>query len=227
MSEHWGSGIHSIDLIFRFGVQHENTDPRVPFVVSLFLVHLGIALLTRTRHSAWLMMVISLAMVHTCGLCVAQPAPDEGGVQPVGKVEEVKTGFTFTEGPAWSQQGALFFTDIPNAKIHLLSEKSNALRTFSSDSGHANGILVDASNRILVCQMDGRVVQYDANTAKYKVLADKYEGKRFNAPNDLIVDKLGGIYFTDPLFRAPHTVAAGYSGCVLHQSRWQSIQTHG
>lgn len=169
----------------------------------------GISLLTRTRHSAWLMMVISLAMVHTCGLCVAQPAPDEGGVQPVGKVEEVKTGFTFTEGPAWSQQGALFFTDIPNAKIHLLSEKSNALRTFSSDSGHANGILVDASNRILVCQMDGRVVQYDANTAKYKVLADKYKGKRFNAPNDLIVDKLGGIYFTDPLFRAPQPLPQG------------------
>ncbi|MAI69315.1 MAG: gluconolactonase [Rhodopirellula sp.] len=155
------------------------------------------------------MMVVSLVIVHICGLCVAEQASDEGGVRPVGKVEEVKTGFTFTEGPAWSQQGSLFFTDIPNAKIHLLSEKSNALSTFTSESGHANGILVDASNRILVCQMDGRVVQYDADTAKYEVLADKYEGKRFNAPNDLIVDKVGGIYFTDPLFRAPQPLPQG------------------
>jgi len=170
---------------------------------------LGIALLKSTRHSALLMMVVVLAAVHTCGLCVAQQASDHGGVQPVGKVEEVKTGFTFTEGPAWSQQGSLFFTDIPNTKIHLLSEKSNALGTFTSDSGHANGILVDASNRILVCQMDGRVVQYDAKTAKYKVLADTYDGKRFNAPNDLIIDKVGGIYFTDPLFRAPQPLPQG------------------
>ncbi len=169
----------------------------------------GIALLKIARQLALLLMVVVLAAVHTCGLCLAQQASDQGGVQPVGKVEEVKTGFTFTEGPAWGQQGSLFFTDIPNARIHLLSEKSNALGTFASDSGHANGILVDASNRILVCQMDGQVVQYDAKTAKYKVLADTYDGKRFNAPNDLIIDKVGGIYFTDPLFRAPLPLPQG------------------
>ena len=169
----------------------------------------GISLLKNPRHSVSLMMVALLALVHSCGWCMAQPASDEGRVQPVGKVEEVKTGFAFTEGPAWSQQGSLFFTDIPNAKIHSFSEKSNEIGTFTSDSGHANGILVDASDRILVCQMDGRVVQYDADTAKYKVLADTYEGKRFNAPNDLIIDKVGGIYFTDPLFRAPQPLPQG------------------
>ena len=169
----------------------------------------GIPLLKKTRHSLLPMMVALLAAFHSCELCVAQLASGEDGVQPVGKVEEVKTGFAFTEGPAWRQQGSLLFTDIPNAKIHSLSEKSNVLVTFASDSGHANGILVDASDRILVCQMDGRVVQYDANTAKYKVLADTYEGKRFNAPNDLIIDKVGGIYFTDPLFRAPQPLPQG------------------
>ena len=60
----------------------------------------GISLPKSTRHSAWLMMVVSLVIVHICGLCVAEQASDEGGVRPVGKVEEVKTGFTFTEGPA-------------------------------------------------------------------------------------------------------------------------------
>lgn len=168
----------------------------------------SISLLNSTRSSLG-MMVALLATVHTSGLCVAQQVSDAEGVQPVGKVEEVKTGFAFTEGPAWDQEGSLFFTDIPNAKIHLLSENRNKIDVFTRDSGHANGILVDASERILVCQMDGRVVQYDAKTADYKVLADSYEGKRFNAPNDLIVDKVGGIYFTDPLFRAPTPLPQG------------------
>jgi gluconolactonase len=51
--------------------------------------------------------------------------------------------------------------------------------------------------------MDGQVVQYDRTTAKYEVLADQFEGTRFNAPNDLIVDAQGGVYFTDPRYRAP------------------------
>lgn len=169
---------------------------------------LGILLLKSTRHSGW-MIVLLLATLHSQGRCFAQQVSDARSVQPTGKVEEVKIGFTFTEGPAWSQKGSLFFTDIPNAKIHLLSEQRNEIDDFANDSGHANGILVDASERILVCQMDGRVVQYDANTAKYQVLADSYEGKRFNAPNDLIVDKVGGIYFTDPLFRAPMPLPQG------------------
>jgi len=144
-----------------------------------------------------------------CQASLAQSPVDSGGIEPLGKVEVVKTDFAFTEGPAWSKDGSLFFTDIPNSTIHILFEHRNTLGTFTRESGHANGILIDADGRLLVCQMDGRVVQYDQKTAKYNVLADGYGGKRFNAPNDLIIDEAGGIYFTDPLFRAPEPLPQG------------------
>ncbi|MDB4353211.1 SMP-30/gluconolactonase/LRE family protein [bacterium] len=162
-----------------------------------------------SRCAVWMMVATLLLVVQASSLSLAQQTPVKAVVAPVGKVEEVKTGFSFTEGPAWSQQGTLFFTDIPNAKIHLLFEHRNTVGTFTNESGHANGVLVDASERVLVCQMDGRVVEYDPKTAQSKVLADSYEGKRFNAPNDLIIDKFGGIYFTDPLFRAPQPLPQG------------------
>ncbi len=61
--------------------------------------------------------------------------------------------------------------------------------------------MIAADGRMLACQMDGQVVAYDVQSGQAKVLADSYDGKRFNAPNDLVIDKQGGIYFTDPLFR--------------------------
>ena len=166
-------------------------------------------LVLESRHAMVLMISVTLFAICVCGVSLAQEESDAAAILPVGEVEEVKAGFTFTEGPAWSPHGSLFFTDIPNAKIHQLFEHRNTVGTFTSDSGHANGVLVDASGRMLVCQMDGRVVEYDTKTAQYKILADKYEGKRFNAPNDLIIDKSGGIYFTDPLFRAPQPLPQG------------------
>lgn len=124
-------------------------------------------------------------------------------IQPVGEVELVRNGFGFTEGPAWEPQSkTLFFSDIPNAAIHRL-RTDGTITTFIDQSKHTNGILVTSDGRMLGCQMDGQVVQYDLETAKATVLASKFNGKRFNAPNDLVVDSGRGIYFTDPLFRAP------------------------
>ena len=140
-------------------------------------------------------------------LCLAMDAshaqpPAASTIAPTGKVETVREGFAFTEGPAWDPRGSLFFTDIPDAAIHRLSS-GDQLTVFTDDSGHANGIMVAADGRMLVCQMDGRVVAYDIDTGKMTVLASAYQGTRFNAPNDLVIDRTGGIYFTDPLFRAP------------------------
>jgi gluconolactonase len=120
----------------------------------------------------------------------------------------VHAGFAFTEGPAWDSNGTLYFTDIPNATIHTLSA-DDELGALTKDSKHANGLLVVADGRMLACQMDGQVVAYDLASKKSTVLADSYEGKRFNAPNDLILDREGGIYFTDPLFRAPEPLPQG------------------
>ncbi|NND97394.1 MAG: SMP-30/gluconolactonase/LRE family protein [Pirellulaceae bacterium] len=124
-------------------------------------------------------------------------------IEPLGEVTKVAGGFGFTEGPAWDpSDGSLYFSDIPNETIYRI-DKSGDLSKFTQSSRHTNGMLITASGRLLACQMDGQVVAYDTTTAEFTVLADKYDGKRFNAPNDLVIDSSGGIYFTDPLFRAP------------------------
>ncbi|MCP4886829.1 MAG: SMP-30/gluconolactonase/LRE family protein [Planctomycetaceae bacterium] len=124
-------------------------------------------------------------------------------IEPLGEFELVQDGFTFTEGPTWdSASGALYFTDIPNTTIHRL-DRNDQLSAFTTDSKHANGLMVAADGRLFACQMDGQVVAYDQKTKKAKLLVSQHNGKRFNAPNDLVLDKAGGLYFTDPLFRAP------------------------
>ena len=129
-------------------------------------------------------------------------------IQPTGEVETVHQGFDFTEGPAWDPRGVLYFSDIPNTTIHRLVD-DDKLSKFTADSKHTNGIMVAADGRILACQMDGQVVSYDVDSAKATVLADSFQGKRFNAPNDLVIDESGGIYFTDPLFRAAEPLPQG------------------
>ncbi len=137
---------------------------------------------------------------------LTEPTFAQQEILPAGKVEMV--GFAFTEGPAWDPRGALYFSDIPRTTIHRL-DRDQRLTAFTTDSKHTNGIMIAADGRMLACQMDGQVVSYDVDTGKSTVLASEFEGKRFNAPNDLVIDKAGGIYFTDPLFRAPTPLPQG------------------
>ncbi len=135
-------------------------------------------------------------------------------IEPTGPVEMIQGQFAFTEGPAWdSASKSLFFSDIPNASIHRFTDDKKLI-VFTDDSKHTNGMVVAADGRLLACQMDGSVVSYDSKSGAVTVIADEYEGERFNAPNDLVIDSVGGIYFTDPLFRAPtplpQTVQAVY-----------------
>lgn len=124
-------------------------------------------------------------------------------IEPTGPVKLVQGGFAFTEGPAWDHEsGVLYFSDIPNNSIHRLADDGK-IEVFTDQSNHSNGLVVAADGRLLACQMDGQVVAYYPATSKVTVLAKQFNGKRFNAPNDLVVDAEGGIYFTDPLFRAP------------------------
>ena len=123
------------------------------------------------------------------------------GVGPTGEIKQVQTGFEFTEGPASDSHGNLYFTDIPKNRIHKL-DSTGSLSVFVEPSGHCNGLMV-VGDRLLACEMDGRLKEFSLKDAKETVLADKHGDKRFNAPNDLVIDQTGGIYFTDPRFRAP------------------------
>jgi len=114
-------------------------------------------------------------------------------------IEKVDAGFRFTEGPVWSREGFLLFSDVPNNHIRKLvpGERSTVFR---EDSHGANGNTYDAQGRLYTCESKTRrVVRMDKKGA-IEVLAEKWEGKRLNAPNDIVVRKDGHIYFTDPAF---------------------------
>jgi gluconolactonase len=145
------------------------------------------------------------------GPCVI--AKGDQPLTPTGSVELVQGDFEFTEGPAYdAASGKLFFSDIPANKIYTIDAEGK-LGTYTADSYHTNGIVAGGpgkfAGKLVACQMDGQLVAYDPNGGKAEVLAKGYEGKRFNAPNDLVVDRDGGVYFTDPLFRAPEPLPQG------------------
>lgn len=115
------------------------------------------------------------------------------------KVEKLVGGFKFTEGPAVDAQGNIFFSDIPNNRIHKWS-LDGQLSTFRENSRGANGLFFDKAENLLACEGGGRqLVSIDPN-GQVSVLADKYQDKRFNSLNDLWIDPNGGIYFTDPRY---------------------------
>jgi gluconolactonase len=128
----------------------------------------------------------------------------ESIVAPGAKVEKLAGDFRFTEGPAADAEGNVFFTDIPNNRIHKWSPDGSPLggklSTFRENSGGSNGLYFDKKGNLLACEgADRRLVSIDPE-GKVTVLADKYQGKQFNSLNDLWIDPKGGVYFTDPRY---------------------------
>jgi gluconolactonase len=114
-------------------------------------------------------------------------------------IQRLYTGMLWAEGPAWSGGGRyLVWSDIPNDRQLRWLEEDGHVSVFRKPSGYSNGNTFDFEGRELSCEHDNRrVVRYE-NTGKVTVLADKWEGKQLNAPNDIIVHPDGGIWFTDP-----------------------------
>jgi gluconolactonase len=117
------------------------------------------------------------------------------------KVKKLAGGFKFTEGPAVDPEGNIYFTDIPNNRIHKWSVDGKLL-TFRENSGAANGLFFDKEGNLLACEGGNRRLVSISPDGKVKVLADKYKNKKLNRPNDLWIDPQGGVYFTDPYFGA-------------------------
>jgi gluconolactonase len=148
---------------------------------------------------------LSLALAWVCLATAADPIP---GIGPAGPVQKVHGGFQFTEGPAADREGNLYFSDVAGNKLYKVDAQGN-LSVLLDPSNHTNGLMVNAAGKIVACEMDGRLVEIDPITRQVRALAEGYEGKRFNAPNDLVIDRDGGIYFTDPHFRAPMPLPQG------------------
>ncbi|MCJ7605755.1 MAG: SMP-30/gluconolactonase/LRE family protein [Dehalococcoidales bacterium] len=116
-------------------------------------------------------------------------------------LEQVATGFIFTEGPVWC--GDYFiFSDIPMNRIIRMdfTSKGPEVTTYRSPTGHSNGLTLDHSGRLIICQHSGRRVTIEDEDGSHYVLADSYDGKRLNSPNDVVARSDGSVYFTDPTF---------------------------
>ncbi len=104
-----------------------------------------------------------------------------------------------TEGPAWDGSG-LLFTHIPASRILRFDPQTRASTVFRSDTNWANGLMFDPDGRLYACEGGARrMVRYEEDGGT-TVLTDSFEGKRFNIPNDLAIDLLGRVWFTDPYY---------------------------
>jgi gluconolactonase len=119
---------------------------------------------------------------------------------------------SFLEGPAFDAAGDLYFSDILNNKI-LKMTPAGVVSVFREDSGRTNGNTFDARGRLISCegaeQGPGgrrRIVRTDMTTGQVTVLTDRYEGKRYNSPNDVCVDPQGRIWFTDPYYMEDRSI---------------------
>jgi gluconolactonase len=154
------------------------------------------------------LVLCTLATPLSLGALGDEPVEMIAGLGPAGPVVKLHTKFAFTEGPAADREGNVYFSDIPNQKIYKVDTKGK-LTLFRDRTNRANGLMVNAKGEVIACEMGGQVAAYSADGKERRVLADKHDGKRFNAPNDLVIDKQGGIYFTDPAFGAPQPLPQG------------------
>lgn len=115
------------------------------------------------------------------------------------EVEQIATGFIFTEGPLWDPRtNSIIFSDIPGDIMRRWSA-SNGVETFRQPSNKANGNTWDLQGRLVTCEHGSQVTRTEAD-GSITVLATHYNGKELNSPNDLTVKSDGSIYFSDPTF---------------------------
>jgi gluconolactonase len=158
---------------------------------------------------------VSSALIACCCLASAAAAePAENPIVPAdAKLEllhtrKVKLNSGLTEGPTAARDGTIYFTDMPfgkdNGMILCFDPKTMKTTVFTDDAGKSNGLCFDANGNLLSCDgADGgsrSVRRWNLKSGKSETVADRYQGKRFNSPNDLCLDAKGRVYFTDPRY---------------------------
>lgn len=143
-----------------------------------------------------------------------KPTGDPSILPKGAMLEEIWNEGSFTEGVAAAPDGLLYFSDIPfvndkAGQILRYDPKTDKVSVYCADSGKSNGLFFDTKGRLLACcgAMGGaRAVVSVQSDGKYTVLVDKFEGKRLNSPNDLVVHQNGSIFFSDPRYAGDEPV---------------------
>ena len=162
----------------------------------------------------WLVVIATVFFSADLIRAVELPPPTgEQIVSPQVKLEKLfartaKIQGGLTEGPAVAPDGSIYFSDIPfgadKGMILRFDPKTKQTSVFTDDSGKSNGLIFNSAGQLLACEGAGfggrRIVQWNIQTKERKVLTDNFNGKKYNAPNDLCLDSQGRIYFTDPRY---------------------------
>ncbi len=122
-------------------------------------------------------------------------------IKPTARVEKLYEGCRWAEGPAWFPAGRyLVWSDIPNDRILRWDEATGTVGVFRQPCGYTNGHTVDRQGRLISCEHGGRRVSRTEHDGSITVVAEKFEGRRYNSPNDAVVKSDGSIWFTDPAY---------------------------
>jgi gluconolactonase len=173
--------------------------------------------------------VVSL-LILSGSLRADQPLPTIGAVERLdpkldeyipkdARIEKLAEGFEWAEGPVWVRDGGyLLFSDVPNNVVHRWSP-DKGLSEFLKPSGFtgeklpegtkepgSNGLTIGPDAQLVLCQHGDRRVARLGKSGAFETLADRFEGKRFNSPNDLCFDRAGNLYFTDPPYGLPQAL---------------------
>ena len=156
------------------------------------------------RFSAFVLslMLVSPLAAQTPPVVLVEKPAFRALVTEDAPLEAVATGFRFTEGTTWNAKtGVLFFSDIPASRIYRFDPAATppaAPQVFRDPSNHANGNTIDADGNLYTCEHETRRVTRTRPDGTVDVLADHFEGKRLNSPNDVVVKRDGTVWFTDP-----------------------------
>jgi len=130
---------------------------------------------------------------------------------PLAAVERLATGFRWAEGPVWFGDGRfLLWSDIPNNRVMKWEEETGTVSVFRKPSSNTNGNTRDRQGRLVSCEHDARRVTRTEHDGSITVVADRYQGKLLNSPNDVICKSDGSIWFSDP----PFGILGNYEGHV-------------
>jgi gluconolactonase len=150
-------------------------------------------------------LVLALMVLGAPAAAAQQSAGIPGVISPGVEPELVQEGFTFTEGPVGAPDGGLYFSDIRVNRIHRL-DAAGKIATLYEQTNGANGLALNKAGELFAAEGDGKRLSMRNRDGALMVLTDNVEGKPLLAPNDLILDSKGGIYFTDP---GPRPVVPG------------------
>ncbi|MFB4276287.1 MULTISPECIES: SMP-30/gluconolactonase/LRE family protein [unclassified Nonomuraea] len=130
------------------------------------------------------------------------------------KVEILYTGTRWAEGPVYFPAGRfLVWSDIPNERMLRWDEMTGAVGPFRQPSGYTNGNTLDREGRLISCEQGNRRVTRTEHDGSITVIADRWQGRRFNSPNDVVVHSDGSVWFTDP----PYGILSNYEGVAAEQ----------